>query len=166
MFNFSSLTPHGFCLAWQPGLIWLTAGSDLIVAIAYFSIPATFLTMLIKRQNLPYKATISLFAAFILACGTTHLFSIATLWVPVYWSSGIASAVTAVLSIITAVLLWSGIPRMLAMERDLEAAQAEAESSRMQLEVLASQDGLTGLANRRSSRRDAGRGIPPLDACP
>ena len=38
-FGSSDLTPHGFCLLWQPGLIWLHAGSDAIIGIAYYSIP-------------------------------------------------------------------------------------------------------------------------------
>ena len=39
LFNPSGLTPHGFCLLWAPGLIFLHAASDAVIGLAYFSIP-------------------------------------------------------------------------------------------------------------------------------
>ena len=39
LFNTSGLSPHGFCLLWEPGLIWLYAISDAAIALAYYSIP-------------------------------------------------------------------------------------------------------------------------------
>ena len=39
LFDSSGLTPHGFCLLWQPGLIWTYALSDAGIGLAYFSIP-------------------------------------------------------------------------------------------------------------------------------
>ena len=39
LFDASGLTAHGFCLLWQPGLIWTYAISDAGIAMAYFSIP-------------------------------------------------------------------------------------------------------------------------------
>ena len=35
----------GFCLLWEPGLIWTYAISDIVTALAYFSIPATLLVV-------------------------------------------------------------------------------------------------------------------------
>src|ERR1700678_1535438 len=100
-FGLAGFTPHGFCLAWQPGLIWLHAVSDLLTTIAYFSIPATMLVVLLRRRDVAFRRVIVLFAAFIMACGTTHLLSVVTLWVPLYWVEGWSKAVTAVLSIVT-----------------------------------------------------------------
>ena len=113
--DFSGLTPHGFCLAWQPGLIWLQATSDLLIAAAYFSIPAALLTFLRKRNDLAFKPVFGLFAAFILACGTTHVLGAVTLWVPAYWLDGAIKALTAVLSVATAALLWPLLPKAMAL---------------------------------------------------
>ena len=104
--DLDALTPHGFCLAWEPGLIWLQAGSDLVIAASYYSIPLALVVFARRRTDLAFRWISSLFAAFILACGTTHLFSVLTLWVPAYWAEGVVKAVTAVISIVTA--LWSG----------------------------------------------------------
>ncbi len=128
-FSLSQFTPHGFCLAWQPGLIWLQAGSDILIAAAYFSIPATLLIFLRRRRDLAFKPVFGLFAAFILACGTTHVLGAVTLWVPLYWLDGGIKALTAVLSVATAIALWPLVPKALALPspallRDANAALA------------------------------------------
>ena len=33
----STLSPHGACLLWKPGLIWLNAVSDAMVCVAFFA---------------------------------------------------------------------------------------------------------------------------------
>ncbi len=114
-FDLSRFTPHGFCLAWQPGLIWLQAGSDILIAAAYFSIPATLLIFLRRRRDLAFKPVFALFAAFILACGTTHVMGTITLWAPYYWLDGAIKALTAALSVATAIALWPLIPKALAL---------------------------------------------------
>ncbi len=115
LFNPSGLTPHGFCLLWAPGLIVLHAASDAIIGLAYFSIPLALASFTSQRKDLEYSWVIHLFVAFILACGTTHLMSILTLWSPAYGIEGIIKAVTALLSIATAVILWPLIPKLVAL---------------------------------------------------
>ena len=65
----ADFTPHGFCLAWDPGLIWLQAGSDLLIAAAYYSIPATLLIFLRRHRDLAFRPLFGLFAAFIESLG-------------------------------------------------------------------------------------------------
>jgi two-component sensor histidine kinase len=115
LFNPSGLTPHGFCLLWVPGLIYLHAISDGIIALAYFSIPLALARFAEQRKDLEYKWVIHLFAAFIMACGTTHILGVVTLWWPVYGIEGVVKAITAVLSIVTAGLLWPLIPKLVAL---------------------------------------------------
>ncbi len=115
LFNPSGLTPHGFCLLWAPRLITLHAASDAIIALAYFSIPLALASFAAQRKDLEYSWIIHLFVAFILACGTTHLMSIVTLWSPAYGIEGIIKAITALLSIATAVILWPLIPKLVAL---------------------------------------------------
>ncbi len=124
--SFSDFTPHGFCLAWDPGLIWLQALSDMGTAIAYYSIPAALLVFIRRRQDLVFKPVFALFAAFIVACGTTHLMSVVTLWVPAYWTEGLIKAVTALLSIGTAVVLWPMLPKALALPSPRHLREANA----------------------------------------
>ena len=115
LFDPSGLTPHGFCLSWLPGLIFLHAGSDAVIGLAYLSIPVALASFARQRTDLAYGWVAYLFVAFILACGATHILSILTLWVPAYGFEGIVKAITAVLSLITAVLLWPLIPRLVAV---------------------------------------------------
>ena len=115
VFDFSHFTPHGFCLAWDPWLIWLMAGSDLMIAAAYFSIPAALVLFLQRRRDLAFKPVFGLFAAFILACGTTHVMGALTLWVPAYRLDGFVNALTALLSVATAITLWPLMPKALAL---------------------------------------------------
>jgi len=113
--DWSHFTPHGFCLAWDPALIWLEAAADALIALAYFSIPAALLVFLRRRQDLAFKPIFGLFAAFILACGTTHVMGALTLWLPAYWTDAAIKSLTAGLSVATAVILWPLLPKALAL---------------------------------------------------
>jgi len=97
----STLSPHGYCLTWRPELIWLHVVSDTIIAIAYFSIPFALAIFVSKRQDVEFGWVFWAFAIFIMACGTTHVFSIWTLWIPDYGIEGGLKAITAIASIVT-----------------------------------------------------------------
>jgi signal transduction histidine kinase len=111
----SMFSPHGICLLWQPQLIWLHVASDALIAIAYFSIPFALGIFLARRRDIAFGWVLWAFALFIMACGLTHVFSIYTLWVPVYGIEGLVKAVTAAGSIVTAAMLWALLPRLLTM---------------------------------------------------
>ncbi len=129
LFTPTNLTPHGFCLLWEPGLIWLQAVSDGLIGIAYFSIPLVLLRFVRHRPNFEFKWIVGLFAGFILACGTTHFLSIVTLWTPFYWLEGMVKAFTALISAVTAVLLWPLLPRVLALPSPAVLERVNAELS-------------------------------------
>ena len=107
--------PHGYCLLWRPDLVALHAGSDLIIAAAYFSIPAGLYVFQRQRRDLEYRWRFGLFTAFIFGCGATHLVGLVTLWQPIYGAKGLVKAATALVSATTAVLLWPVIPKALAL---------------------------------------------------
>jgi diguanylate cyclase (GGDEF)-like protein/PAS domain S-box-containing protein len=46
-------------------------------------------------------------------CGTTHLISVWTIWNPDYWLDGLIKLATAIVSIVTALLVWPLIPKLL-----------------------------------------------------
>jgi PAS domain S-box-containing protein len=116
----NALSPHGFCLAWQPELIWLHVSSDAVIALAYFGIAAALAVFVSRRDDLALGWMFWMFALFILACGLTHAIEIWALWQPVYGLQGVVKAITAVASIMTAILLWPLIPRVLAIPTPAE----------------------------------------------
>ena len=137
----STFSPHGICLLWEPELIWLHVISDAIIAASYFSIPFALAILVSKRRDIQFGWMAWPFAAFILACGLTHVFSIYTLWVPIYGLEGLVKALTAIASIVTAVLLWPLIPRILAIPteaqlREAHVALAEEGRQRQRSEFL------------------------------
>ena len=113
LFSDVQYIPHGHCYLWQTPLVWLHVISDALIAIAYYSIPLTLLFFVRKVEELPFKNIFILFGAFILSCGTTHLFSIWTLWHPDYWLAGLLKAITALISLYTALTLIPLVPQAL-----------------------------------------------------
>src|SRR5216684_2322130 len=111
----SDFMPHGYCYLWNPGLVWLHVVSDALVALAYFSIPATLIYFIRKRRDLPFNWMFVSFGIFILACGATHAMEVWTLWHGTYWLSGAIKAITAMASVPTAILLVQLVPRALAL---------------------------------------------------
>lgn len=111
--NASGFMPHGACYRWLPSILWLHIISDTIIALAYFSIPFALFFFVKKRTDMAYRWVFVLFGVFICLCGTTHLISIWTIWHPVYWLDGWIKLLTAVVSIITALLIWPLIPNLL-----------------------------------------------------
>ncbi|WP_019899375.1 EAL domain-containing protein [Methylotenera mobilis] len=105
-----SLLPHGFCLTWNPALLWTLVVSDAVIALSYFSIPFALWYFAKKRPDIPYRWLMVVFGMFIVACGVTHIFDILNIWQPSYWASAYAKAFTAVISFTTAVALWRIMP--------------------------------------------------------
>ena len=108
-----SYVPHGHCYLWKPGLVNLHFSSDILIALAYYSIPITLIYFVRQRRDLPYPRVFWLFSAFIIACGTTHLLAVWTIWHSDYWLSGAVKAVTAIVSVYTAAALIPIVPQAL-----------------------------------------------------
>ena len=111
----SDFMPHGYCYSWKPGLVWLHLVSDVLIALAYFSIPLTLVYFIRKRKDLPFNWMFLCFGTFILACGSTHLMEVWTLWHGTYWLSGAIKALTALASVPTAILLLYLVPHAVAL---------------------------------------------------
>ncbi|WP_421657725.1 sensor histidine kinase [Leptothermofonsia sp. ETS-13] len=131
-FNASGFIPHGHCYLWKPELVWLHVTADALIAIAYYSIPLTLLYFVQNRKDLPFGGIFLLFSAFIVACGTTHLMEIWTLWHPVYWLSGAVKVTTASVSLYTAILLVPLVPRALSLP---SPAQLEVANRKLEHEI-------------------------------
>ena len=123
--------PHGHCFYWLPTLLWMFVLSDAGITLAYFSIPIGIYKV-IKLSNLKSNKQVVrvfyLFAAFIFACGTTHLIKIITLWHPIYWISAYVNILTAIVSLTAAFLLFRTMHETSQYIRSKNEAENELET--------------------------------------
>ena len=107
--------PHGTCYLWNPTIVWLHVISDGIITLSYYCIPFALLYLLRKRRDTPFNVVVWMSGLFILGCGTTHLMEIWTVWHANYLAAGIVKAVTALVSIATAIMLIPLIPKIISL---------------------------------------------------
>ncbi|MBW8847425.1 MAG: PAS domain S-box protein [Burkholderiales bacterium] len=107
--------PHGYCFQWSPGLLWTMVGSDLSIALAYFSIPLVIARYARQRPQVNLGSLATLFAVFIFACGITHVLDVWTIWRPDYLLQTAGKVFTACASVLTAVVAWRLMPALLAV---------------------------------------------------
>jgi len=162
MFSFflsGQYIPHGHCYLWQPELLLLHVLTDALIALAYYSIPLVLIYFVRQKDDVPFKGIFILFSLFIFSCGTTHLMSIWTLWRPDYWISGLIKAITAVISVITAVAMIPTLPKALAMRSPVELKvvnqSLKSEVASRQKAEVALQELNLELENRVEQRTNA-----------
>jgi len=133
--------PHGHCYLWKPELVWLHLVGDGAIALAYFSIPVLLICFVAKRQDIPFNWVFLLFGGFIVSCGAGHLMDIWTLWHPTYWLAGVLKAMTAGISVYTALELISLLPVLLALPSpaQLEAANRDLAQALLKLQQTQAQ---------------------------
>ncbi len=153
VFSTSQFIPHGHCYLWKPELVWLHLVSDVLTGLAYYSIPVMLVYFVRKRRDVPFGWIFLMFGTFIVACGTTHLMDVWTLWYPTYWLSGLLKAITAFVSVLTAIELVPLIPKALALpspaqlekeiaERILTEEVLRESKQRWQLALRGNNDGI------------------------
>jgi two-component sensor histidine kinase len=146
----ADFVPRFQCVNERTDLLWLHVVSDAIISLAYYSIPLALIYFVRKRRDLDFNWMYVMFAAFIVACGTTHLISVAAFWEPMYRLDGVVKAATAGVSIITALLLWPLVPHALAIPSPAQLARANADLARE-------------VAERRRAQEDLGRSRNELE---
>lgn len=124
--------PHGHCFLWTPSLLWTYVLSQSTIALSYYSIPFALWYFARKRQDLPYRKLFILFGMFVMACGTTHLIGILTIWQPVYILDASVMAFTAMVSLIAAIAIWRVMPQALSIP---SRAQLENTNNNLQIEI-------------------------------
>ena len=124
--------PHGYCYMWDPGIVWLHVISDGLIALAYFCIPVALIYLVRRRRDLPFNWIFCMFGLFIVGCGGTHLIEIWTVWHASYLLAGVVKAVTAAVSVATAVMLFPLLPKAIALP---SAEQLRAVNDELLMEV-------------------------------
>ncbi|MEZ5392592.1 MAG: PAS domain S-box protein [Bryobacterales bacterium] len=122
----TDLMPHGYCIQWRPALLWLHVISDALIAVSYFAIPIGLHAVARRHGDLPFTRLVRLAAAFILACGTSHLLAIWTMWRPDYGVEALVKAATAIISLVAAAAFVRTAPQILGLAniRELQSAIA------------------------------------------
>ena len=140
LFSETGLPPHGFCLLWDPALIWLHATSDIVIGLSYFAIPIALAAVVFNRRDFAFGWLFWMFALFILACGTTHLMDVWVLWHPDYAAQGLIKAATATASLLTATMLWPLVPKFVNFPTPVQfqrvSALLESESLKRQRALM------------------------------
>lgn len=140
LFGAASFVPHGVCLLWRPDLVALHAVSDVLIAAAYFAIPAAIWTFVKLRTDLrpEHRRVAVLFSAFIMWCGMTHVAGLVTLWQPFYGAQALIKAATASVSVVTAFAVWPLLPKLLSLPSpsQLQAANARLTAALAEVEQI------------------------------
>ncbi|MDP2355993.1 MAG: histidine kinase dimerization/phosphoacceptor domain -containing protein [Beijerinckiaceae bacterium] len=150
----------------------LVLAGDLSIALAYFAIPIGLIMVLRKRLlDIPYPWMLALFAAFIVACGLTHLVHALQMPYTTFEHTVLEATVKticAALSVVTAMALIAIVPRALriasprerALELEREVAARTAENVRLLREInhrLGNQLQIMGSLVRLERRKAVGQ---------
>ena len=160
LFDSRNFMPHGHCYLWRPDVLLLQVGSDALIAASYFAIP--MILVIVQRRSarlFPYPWITTLFATFILLCGTTHIVSIWTVWHPEYVFDGVVKLATGVVSAATSLALFWITPQLLSLktpaelqaEVDLRTSELASANAKLLAEVRAREQ--SELALRRSDEQ-------------
>jgi signal transduction histidine kinase len=130
--------PHGHCYMWSPGVLWMNVVADILIAMAYFTIPFALLYIARRRRDLPFDWLVVCFGVFIVACGLTHVMNVWNVWHSNYWLEGVVKLLTAAASVPTAILLWRFLPGILQLpsQRQLRDANESLARANRELEAF------------------------------
>ncbi len=148
--------PHRFCYLNTAGLVWTNVAADAVIGLSYVAISATLAYLVHRaRKDIPFSWMFLAFGLFIVACGGTHFMEVLTVWKPFYWLAADVKIVTAVASLVTAVLLPTLVPKIFGLLSATQVAaerkqQLEAANARLteleQMSVQITGEAATGLA--------------------
>lgn len=143
MFDFDKYTPQAACGLWEPWLIMLWAGSDLMIVTACTAISLAILLVMRRRADCPHRGPFAVLAAFLLLCGMAHFMGIVSLWYPIYPIEGAVKLATGIVGLATGAFLFRLIPLLVRIPpRDtndeiiarLEVALADLSRTRDELQ--------------------------------
>src|SRR5688572_8529329 len=100
---------------WTPGIQWMHVIADLLIAVAFFTIPFVLVYVARRRRDLASNWLLVAFGIFIVACGLTHVMEVWNVWHADYWLEGAIKVIAAVALVPTAILLWRSLPQILSV---------------------------------------------------
>lgn len=142
--------PHGHCYQWLPSVLWTNVISDVVICIAYFSIPPGLIYLVHKRNDIKVDWLFLMFASFIFFCGATHIIDAINVWHGFYRFAGLVKLITATVSIATAIMLWVIMPSLLSFPSREQLELEVAERSRVEQELLAIKSSLECQVEKRT----------------
>jgi len=104
------LLPRGQSLAWNPGLVWLHALADGLIALACVAMAIELLRRIRQRRPAPNRLLLPLVGSFLLVCGAAHAFEIWTIWHGDHHVSGGLKLATAAFSLAATFVLYRPAP--------------------------------------------------------
>ena len=149
LFDTQHFPARWYCGSWTEGLGWMHVVSDVAIFLAYMAIPLGLIGVMAWRAKgetgtvserfrkaVPFPALTLAFAVFVLCCGVGHLIEAAIFWHPVYRFAGVWKAITAIVSVGTAVALLKAAPKLLRLP---DAARLSEERAAL-VEELATKE--------------------------
>lgn len=136
-FSSEQFLPHGHCYLWTPGVLWTHVISDILIAMAYFTLPFVLIYITRRRRDLPFDWLVVCFGVFIVACGMTHVINVWNVWHAAYWLEAAIKVITAAASVPTAILLWRSLPDILSLPSQRQVRDANESLARANRELEA-----------------------------
>lgn len=138
LFDSSGWPPRWHCGTWTEFEGWLYIISDLMIWAAYFAIPIVIVRYISRKQEAHFIRLYVLFAAFILACGSTHFLDAAAFWFPLYRLNALVRFITGIISWMTVYHLFKVLPyaSTLKTAKELETEIEHKKNAEQQLKEL------------------------------
>src|SRR4029077_13255890 len=124
--------PHGYCYLWDARMVWLHVISDGLITLSYYCIPVVLIYFIRKNRDIRFNRIFWMFGIFILACGTTHLMEIWNVWHGSYLLAGVIKAITAIVSVLTAVMIVPLVPKVISLPGPMHVQE---ENRRLEEEI-------------------------------
>ncbi|OLY92099.1 hypothetical protein SAMN05444008_106112 [Cnuella takakiae] len=131
----SDWPPRWHCGKWTEFHGWLYIISDLLIWSAYFAIPLIILKFVSRRSKARFVRAYFLFAAFILACGSTHLLDAITFWYPAYRLNALVRLITGVVSWATVFYMIRIMPEAMTLKSNEELEKEVQERRKVESEL-------------------------------
>lgn len=135
LFDTADWPPRWHCGNWTEFHGWLYIISDLLIWSAYFAIPLIILKFITRKTGAKFVRAYFLFAAFILACGSTHLLDAVTFWYPAYRLNALVRFVTGVVSWATVFYTIRILPEAMSLKTHAQLEKEVTERKKAEEEL-------------------------------
>ena len=142
LFDSSDWAPRWHDGSWTSFHGWMYIISDLLIWSAYLVIPLAIFRYISKRIDSRFVKTYTLFAALILACGSTHLLDAISFWFPAYRFNALLRLFTGVISWITVFHLIRFVPVASALRTHADLEKEIRERNRIEKKLQVTNDQL------------------------